>query len=184
MKKLKQIIDCSYDTLISGITDDSRDVYDGYLFVATKGFNVDHFDYIEKAIENGAVAIISDRNVEVDIYGLNFEMNISEIESVENNKDNMSIDEQIERILGKNAIEKINNKRLKDGYEELNANAKTTILGFIIETYTRVLSDNMINSVTNVVGDIDKHMKDFTNSNFNRVQRRYNERYNRNHRRY
>ena len=42
----------------------------------------------------------------------------------------------------------------------------------------------MINSVTNVVGDIDKHMKDFTNSNFNRVQRRYNERYNRNHRRY
>ena len=126
----------------------------------------------------------TDRNVEVDIYGLNFEMNISEIESVENNKDNMSIDEQIERILGKNAIEEINNKRLKDGYEELNANAKTTILGFIIETYTRVLSDNMINSVTNVVGDIDKHMKDFTNSNFNRVQRRYNERYNRNHRRY
>ena len=67
MKKLKQIIDCSYDTLISGITDDSRDVYDGYLFVATKGFNVDHFDYIDKAIENGAVAIISDRNVEVDV---------------------------------------------------------------------------------------------------------------------
>lgn len=67
MKKLNEIIDCDLDTLIYGISDDSRDICEGYLFVATRGFNVDHFDYIDKAIENGAVAVICDREIDFDI---------------------------------------------------------------------------------------------------------------------
>lgn len=67
MKKLNEIISCDFDTLISGISDDSRDIREGYLFVATKGFNVDHFDYIDKAILNGAVAIVCDREVDVSV---------------------------------------------------------------------------------------------------------------------
>ena len=63
MKKLNEIISCDFDTLISGISDDSRDIREGYLFVATKGFNVDHFDYIDKAILNGSVAVVRDREV-------------------------------------------------------------------------------------------------------------------------
>ena len=51
MKKIKDLIDCSYDIEITGITDDSRLVEKGYLFVATKGFNVDHYDYIDDAIK-------------------------------------------------------------------------------------------------------------------------------------
>ncbi len=66
-KKLNEIISCPYDLMISGIADDSRLVKEGYLFVATKGFNVDHFDYIDMAISNGAVAIIVDREVEVGV---------------------------------------------------------------------------------------------------------------------
>lgn len=67
MKKLFDIIDCDYDINIKGIADDSRDVLPGYLFVATKGYYVDHFDYIDDAIDRGAVAIICDRNIEKDI---------------------------------------------------------------------------------------------------------------------
>ena len=67
MKKIYELIDCDLDIDILGITDDSRKVKNGYLFVATKGYNVDHFDYIDDAINNGAVAIISDRYINRDI---------------------------------------------------------------------------------------------------------------------
>lgn len=43
---------------ITGIASDSRKVEEGYLFIAVKGAQVDGHDYIEKAIENGAVAVI------------------------------------------------------------------------------------------------------------------------------
>ena len=67
MKKLNEIVDCEYDIDIIGVADDSRNVSEGYLFVATKGYYVDHFDYIEDAINNGAVAVIVDRNVKLKI---------------------------------------------------------------------------------------------------------------------
>jgi hypothetical protein len=52
VKTIKDLCDSPYDISITGITDDSREVKEGYLFVATKGFNVDHFDYIDDAINN------------------------------------------------------------------------------------------------------------------------------------
>lgn len=67
MKKICDLIDCSFDFCISGIADDSRNVKENYLFVATKGYNVDHFDYIDSAIENGAVCVIADREYKSDI---------------------------------------------------------------------------------------------------------------------
>lgn len=66
MKKLKDIIKCDFDIEICGITDDSRLVRDGYLFVATKGFNVDHYDFIDKAIENGCSFVICDREININ----------------------------------------------------------------------------------------------------------------------
>lgn len=62
MKKLNQLVDCNYDIEILGIASDSRDVKEGYLFVATKGFHVDHYDFIDDAIERGAVAVVVDRD--------------------------------------------------------------------------------------------------------------------------
>lgn len=67
MKKLKDLIDSSYDIEIKGIAEDSRKVKEGYLFVATKGYNVDHFDYIEEAVMNGAVAVIANKEVKVSV---------------------------------------------------------------------------------------------------------------------
>ena len=66
MKKLNEIIDCNLKIDISGITDDSRSVEKGFLFVATKGFNVDHYDYIEDAIKNGCSCVITDRKINIE----------------------------------------------------------------------------------------------------------------------
>ena len=67
MKRIKDIFDCDYDIEILGITDDSRNVKDGFLFVATKGFNVDHYDYIGDAIERGCSFVVSDREISFDV---------------------------------------------------------------------------------------------------------------------
>ncbi|MBV5347501.1 UDP-N-acetylmuramoyl-L-alanyl-D-glutamate--2,6-diaminopimelate ligase, partial [bacterium] len=48
------------DVEITGIAIDSRAVKPGYLFVAMQGGSVDGHNYISKAIENGAVAVIGD----------------------------------------------------------------------------------------------------------------------------
>ena len=65
MKKINELIDCDYDINIKGISDDSRNIKEGYLFVATKGYNEDHFDYIEDAIKNGCSFVICDRKLDI-----------------------------------------------------------------------------------------------------------------------
>ena len=47
-----------FDPEITGVFSDSRQVTPGSLFVAVKGRNVDGHDFIEKAIEQGAVAVV------------------------------------------------------------------------------------------------------------------------------
>lgn len=78
MKKLKEIIDYDLDIDIYGVTDDSRSVSDGYLFVATKGYNVDHFDFIEDAIKRGCSFVICDRDISYDIPYLKID-NVNEV---------------------------------------------------------------------------------------------------------
>ena len=65
--KVNKLLECSYNIDILGITDVSRDVKEGYMFVATKGFNVDHYDYIDDAIKKGAVFVVCDREVDIEI---------------------------------------------------------------------------------------------------------------------
>jgi len=65
--KLRELIDYDLDIDIKGIVDDSRLVKKNYIFVATKGFNVDHYDHIKDAIDNGAVFIVADREINIDI---------------------------------------------------------------------------------------------------------------------
>lgn len=67
MKKLNELIPCNYDTLISSIEDDSRAKNDNYLFCCIKGLTVDGHDYVQTAIDNGAVAILSEKDIDVDV---------------------------------------------------------------------------------------------------------------------
>ena len=48
-----------YDPEIVSITSNSRQVRPGSLFIAIKGLKADGHDYIEQALENGAVAAIA-----------------------------------------------------------------------------------------------------------------------------
>jgi len=51
------------DVEIAGIAIDNRAVKAGYLFVARQGGSVDGHDYIQKAIDNGASAIVGDKDI-------------------------------------------------------------------------------------------------------------------------
>jgi UDP-N-acetylmuramoyl-L-alanyl-D-glutamate--2,6-diaminopimelate ligase len=52
------------DVKITGISIDSRAVKPGHLFVAMRGGTVDGHQYIQKAIENGAVAIVGETELD------------------------------------------------------------------------------------------------------------------------
>ena len=53
--------DCNIEQEILGITDDSRDVKNGYLFVARAGVNSHGIKFVDDAISNGALCILSDQ---------------------------------------------------------------------------------------------------------------------------
>lgn len=57
----------SLDIDITNVTSDSREVKPGGLFVAIKGFEVNGNDYIESAVEKGAVAVMTEPDVDKKI---------------------------------------------------------------------------------------------------------------------
>lgn len=133
----------------------------------------------------------TDKSIEIDLYGLVFEINnldsIEDLEKLDKNDSNI-IEAQLEKILGQGAIEKINNKRISDGYKKLDLNIELNILGCIFETYAKSMTGNVLGRVKNTVNDINQDMERTNNINtyHNRQQRRnYNRnQYRRNYRRY
>ena len=64
--KLINLIECSEalaDKDITGITCDSRQVKAGFAFVCINGAKADGHDYAEKALENGAAVVVSERDL-------------------------------------------------------------------------------------------------------------------------
>lgn len=125
----------------------------------------------------------TDKSIEVELYGIVFEINniddLEKIKEVDSNNEN-AIEELIESLLGKGSIERINNKRRKDGYKELDLNIEMNILGCIFEAYARGTTEGIMNKVTDVVEDINGNV-----GNLNRYQRRnYYKNNRRNYRRY
>lgn len=61
---LVQLTSPAKDVVITGMNLDSRQIKSGELFVAVKGEGADGHDYIEQAVNAGAVAVIAERVVE------------------------------------------------------------------------------------------------------------------------
>lgn len=69
MKKLSELYpDCGYENvLVQGIKINSKEISPGDIFVCTMGVTADRHDFIEEAIENGAVAVVVERDVKCSI---------------------------------------------------------------------------------------------------------------------
>lgn len=101
----------------------------------------------------------TDKKMEVEIYGINFEINSKELEEVDTKNINDNLDEIIEKILGEGALEKINAKRKEDGHEEADTQVKLTIITFLVETYVNVSIspiNNMVDRTSNKYKNIDR----------------------------
>lgn len=64
MRKLNEIFDTPYDTLIKDIKTNTKEINDGDLFVCIKGFNVDRHDYVKEAEKCGAKALVVNHKVD------------------------------------------------------------------------------------------------------------------------
>lgn len=69
MKKLNELVDLkeNLDLDIENLNDDSRKIKEKGLFFAIKGLTNDGNDYIENSIKNGAVAIISEKDIKTSV---------------------------------------------------------------------------------------------------------------------
>ena len=67
MKKLNELISCNYNIEIKGIKINSKEIQPGDLFVCTKGVNTDRHDFIDDAVNRGAVAAIVSKDINCSI---------------------------------------------------------------------------------------------------------------------
>ena len=126
---------------ITGITSDSRKVEQGYLFVAIKGTLTDGHKFIEKAIENGAVAIIYSSDIE-------FQNDISYIK-VEDENETLA-------IVASNFYDNPSEKLKVVGIT--GTNGKTTIATTLYNLFTEIgYKCGLVSTVVNYV--VDKKFK-------------------------
>lgn len=132
----------------------------------------------------------TDQKIEVDIYGLVFEINKKNIvdkDLKDLNEDEDTIEREIREVIGKDSIEKINSKRLEDGHEKMTLDVEIAVLTCIYKAYITATSGNMINEIIEKNKELENKARNLS-GNMNREQRRnYNRnnyRRNRNYRRY
>lgn len=123
----------------------------------------------------------TDKKIEIEIYGLRFEINNLDNNSYDKykniDKDLGTLEKEIDLILGDGAVGKINAKRISDGYDKMDLNVELALLGCIFEAYTNAITGNLFNKVDSTVNSVVNKM----NSYQNRTQIR-NNKYNRNYR--
>ena len=110
----------------------------------------------------------TDKSIEIELYGIVFKIeNINEIENVEKiDRDNEeAIETVLEKILGEGAIERINVKRRKDGYKELDLIIELNILGCIFEAYGKAMANGVLGRLSKTVDDINEDTNRITNGN-------------------
>ena len=67
MKKLSELYEGMPDVEVNDIKINSKEIVPGDLFVCTMGVTADRHDFVEKAVEAGAVAIVASKKIDVDV---------------------------------------------------------------------------------------------------------------------
>ena len=112
----------------------------------------------------------TDKKVEIEIYGLVFEIrNVDKIKEFENVEDDdlNGLEKMIESLLGDGAINKLNDKRKEDGYEKIDSTIALNLLVGISQVYMNSYTNKIMQPLENNVRRI---------NNYNRETRRYNNR--------
>lgn len=113
----------------------------------------------------------TDKKIEIEIYGLKFEIkNVEKIKEFENVEDDdlSGLEKMIESLLGEGTIDKLNEQRKKDGYEKIDSAVALNILVGITQTYTTEYANNIMQPLEKSVNRIERL------NNYNRENRRYN----------
>lgn len=127
----------------------------------------------------------TDKKIEIELYGIVFEINkeamlnkdLKDLKNKENNED--LIETELEEVLGKNSIERINNQREKDGYKKMTIDIELSILGFVYQTFIQASANNVLQPIEDGQNELQNKIQNF---NENRQYRRKN--YRKNYRRY
>lgn len=111
----------------------------------------------------------TDKSIEIDLYGIVFSVNIrnKNIKELENIKDDVELEELkeiINKYLGTNAVDRINQKRKEDGYNEIDEDIATQIIMCIIKAY----ANTMLSGLTDMTDSIDDKINN-TMENINKI---------------
>lgn len=79
----------------------------------------------------------TDRRFEVNIYDGIYDINISELEKIDTKdiNDDTDVVEILTRVLGKESVNKINEERNENGYQNIDTGVAIAIISLIMEEY-------------------------------------------------
>ena len=120
----------------------------------------------------------TDKNYEIKIYDIDFKFNVSKVNELMkiNKNDEKALDEAINILLGEDAVDKINKKRVLDGHQEMDLLIKSGVLGFLYETYSELMIGSSVDKIGKSINKVNEKI-----NSYNREQRRFN---NKRYRRY
>lgn len=116
----------------------------------------------------------TDKKIEIELYGLVFEINKEKIVNKDikniNENDEDAVKKEIEEVIGIGSVEKINNKRLSDGYKKMTLDVEIAVLTCIYKTYITATSGTMVDEIIETNRNMENKAKKL--GNINREQRR------------
>lgn len=115
----------------------------------------------------------TDKKIQIDIYGLIFDINdsISEIDT-KNIQEEVDLNSIINKVLGEGAVDKINEQRKKDGYGEINTQVALTIIAACTQTYVDA-SSKPIEETIDHYQEKERKFNKFNKRNYRNKYRRY-----------
>lgn len=94
----------------------------------------------------------TDEEIEIYIYGLKFKINKEKmLEKDIENIEVSNIEKDMNDVLGDGAVEKINNKRILDGYTKMTIDVELKILSYVYARYIETATNPVIENYSNVI---------------------------------